>query len=243
MSLQNLNGRARLAGTALAGLLVLAAGVSYFALRGSPAREPAASENRLAASTASPPDKKGKMTDHRTETAGLAGGCFWCLEAVFGELQGVERVVSGYAGGKVASPTYEQVCSGTTGHAECVRVTFDPTVLSYRDLLLIFFAFHDPTTLNRQGADAGTQYRSAIFWQGPDQKATAEQVIAELTRQGAFDAPIVTEVAPLGDFYPAEDYHQGYYGRNSGQPYCRMVISPKLAKLRKMYTERLKETR
>jgi peptide-methionine (S)-S-oxide reductase len=180
------------------------------------------------------------MNEHRSETATLAGGCFWCLEAVFERLKGVERVVSGYAGGSVPGPTYEQVSTGSTGHAECVQVTFDPAVLPYRDLLRIFFAFHDPTTRDRQGPDEGTQYRSAIFWRDPAQQATAAQVIAELTKERVFSAPIVTEVAPLRAFYPAEGYHQGYYDRNGAQPYCRVVISPKVAKLRKLYADRLK---
>jgi peptide-methionine (S)-S-oxide reductase len=180
------------------------------------------------------------MTEHRTDTATLAGGCFWCLEAVFERLKGVERVVSGYSGGRVPDPTYMQVSTGATGHAECVQVTFDPAVLSYRDLLRIYFAFHDPTTVNRQGPDAGPQYRSAIFWHDAGQQATAGQVIAELSRGGVFDAPIVTEVVPFTVFYPAEGYHQGYYDQNQAQPYCRVVISPKIAKLRKLYAGRLK---
>ena len=179
------------------------------------------------------------MTGTR-EVATLAGGCFWCLEAVFEQLQGVDRVVSGYAGGAVANPTYKQVCTGTTGHAEVVQVTFDPATLSYRDLLEIFFAFHDPTTLNRQGHDEGTQYRSAIFFHTPEQERVAREVVAELTRQGVFDDPIVTEVAPLGTFYEAEGYHQGYYRGNSGQPYCRATITPKVSKLRAKYGARLK---
>jgi peptide-methionine (S)-S-oxide reductase len=181
------------------------------------------------------------MNEHRSETTTLAGGCFWCLEAVFERLKGVERVVSGYSGGDVPRPTYEQVSTGTTGHAECVQVTFDPAVLPYRDLLHIFFAFHDPTTMNRQGPDEGTQYRSAIFWHDPGQQAAARQVIAELTKGGVFDAPIVTEVTRFTVFYPAESYHQGYYDQNQAQPYCRVVISPKVAKLRRLYADRLKE--
>lgn len=181
------------------------------------------------------------MTGSR-EVATLAGGCFWCLEAVFDQLQGVEKVASGYAGGNTPNPTYKQVCSGTTGHAEVVQVTFDPSVLSFRDLLQFFFAFHDPTTLNRQGHDEGTQYRSAIFHHSPEQKAVAEQVIADLEREKAFDDKIVTEVKPLGTFYPAEDYHQGYYRENPDQPYCRATITPKMAKLRAKYSERLKNT-
>jgi len=179
------------------------------------------------------------MTGSR-EVATLAGGCFWCIEAVFEQLQGVEKVVSGYAGGSQPDPTYKQVCSGRTGHAEVVQVTFDPAVLSYRDLLLIFFAFHDPTTLNRQGYDEGTQYRSAIFFHSPEQERTAREVIAELTREQTFDDPIVTEVAPLTRFYAAEDYHQGYYRDNPEQPYCRATITPKVAKLRSKYLARLK---
>jgi peptide-methionine (S)-S-oxide reductase len=180
------------------------------------------------------------MTHPATETATFAGGCFWCIEAVFEQLEGVERVVSGYAGGHVPHPTYREVCEGTTGHAEVIQVTFDPAVIGYRDLVELFFAFHDPTTLNRQGADVGTQYRSAIFFHSPAQEAVARQVIAELTEQHVFDAPIVTEVAPLDAFHPAEDYHQGYFRQNPDQPYCRATIPPKLAKLRKSYAGRMK---
>ncbi len=172
------------------------------------------------------------MVNERTETATLAGGCFWCLEAVYQEVPGVENVVSGYAGGQVESPTYRQVCGGDTGHAEVVQVTFDPEVVSYRRLLEIFFTIHDPTTLDRQGADTGTQYRSAIFFTSPEQEATAHELIAELEGEKVFDTPIVTEVAPLGTFYPAERYHQDYYRQNSGQAYCQVVIRPKLAKYR-----------
>jgi len=174
------------------------------------------------------------------EVATLAGGCFWCLEAVFEQLRGVERVVSGYAGGARANPTYQQVCTGTTGHAEVVQITFDAAILSYRDLLEIFFAFHDPTTLNRQGHDQGTQYRSAIFTHSAEQRQVAAEVIAELTRQGVFDDPIVTEVSPMTGFFPAEDHHQGYYRGNEEQPYCRATITPKVAKLRAKYGARLK---
>lgn len=180
------------------------------------------------------------MTGHRSETATLAGGCFWCLEAVFERLNGVERVVSGYSGGSVPNPTYEQVSTGATGHAECLQIVFDPAVLPYRDLLRIFFAFHDPTTPDRQGPDVGTQYRSAIFWHDTGQQAAARQVIAELTKGGVFGAPIVTEVVPFTGFTAAEGYHQGYYDRNQAQPYCRVVIAPKVAKLRKLYADRLK---
>lgn len=175
------------------------------------------------------------------EVATLAGGCFWCLEAVFVELKGVERVVSGYTGGKGANPSYREVCSGTTGHAEVVQVTFDPAVISFKELLEVFFAIHDPTTLNRQGADEGTQYRSAIFYHTPEQKATAEEVIKDLNAADIWDAPLVTELAPLPVFYPAEDYHQDYYKLNPDQGYCRAVIAPKVAKVRKLYFEKLKK--
>jgi peptide-methionine (S)-S-oxide reductase len=174
------------------------------------------------------------------EVATLGGGCFWCLEAVFERLRGVERVVSGYAGGFVERPTYEQVCSGTTGHAEVVQVTFDPAVLSYRDVLEVFFSIHDPTTKDRQGADVGTQYRSVVFWRSPEQKAAAEGLVRELAAEKAFDAPIVTELAPFHEFFPAEAYHQGYYRRNPAQGYCRVVIAPKLAKFRAKWAPRLK---
>jgi peptide-methionine (S)-S-oxide reductase len=174
------------------------------------------------------------------EVATLAGGCFWCLEAVFTEIKGVERVESGYAGGSVPHPSYELVCSGTTGHAEVVQVTFDPAVISYRELLEVFFTIHDPTQLDRQGPDSGTQYRSAVFYQSPEQKATAEAVIAELTRAEVWDAPIVTEVTPLDAFYPAERYHQDYYRRNPNQGYCQIVIAPKVAKARRVFLSKLK---
>ncbi|HKE89502.1 MAG TPA: peptide-methionine (S)-S-oxide reductase MsrA [Gemmatimonadales bacterium] len=179
-------------------------------------------------------------TNH--EVATLAGGCFWCLDAVFRGLKGVEQVVSGYAGGSVANPSYEAVCTGRTGHAEVVQVTFDPAVLSYRDLVEVFFGIHDPTTPNRQGADVGTQYRSAIYYHSAEQERTAREVIAALERDQVFDAPIVTEVAPFTQFYPAEEYHQDYFRRNPGQGYCRAVIAPKVAKFRKAHLERLKAT-
>lgn len=175
------------------------------------------------------------------EQATLAGGCFWCVEAVFAELQGVERVESGYAGGHVPNPTYEQVCTGTTGHAEVVRVTYEPGAVSYRDLLGVFFSTHDPTQLNRQGADVGTQYRSAIFYHTPEQREAAEQVIAELEAQKVWDAPIVTKLEPLTEFYPAEEYHRDYFRRNPNQGYCRAVVAPKVAKFRKQFLDRLKK--
>ena len=174
------------------------------------------------------------------ETAVLGGGCFWCLEAVFEQLRGVGHVESGYAGGTTLAPTYRQVCSGSTNHAEVVQVTFDPAVVSYDDILDVFFATHDPTTLNRQGPDQGTQYRSAIFYHSPRQKEIAERKIAELNAAGIWDAPIVTEVVPLDTFYKAEDYHQDYFGRNPNQPYCTIVIAPKVAKFREKYREKLK---
>lgn len=169
------------------------------------------------------------------EKATLGGGCFWCLEAVYQEVDGVTGIVSGYAGGHVDNPSYEAVCSGTTGHAEVVQVEFDPARVSYRRLLEIFFAIHDPTTKDRQGNDHGPQYRSAIFWHDDAQRAVAEQVIADLMTQQVFDDPIVTEVAKLDRFWPAEKYHQDYYRRNSAQPYCSYVISPKVAKYRKQF--------
>ena len=175
------------------------------------------------------------------EVATLAGGCFWCLEAVYVELRGVERVVSGYAGGATPDPTYREVCAGTTGHAEVVQITFDPEVVSFRELLEVFFTIHDPTTPNRQGADVGTQYRSAIFYHSAGQREVAEEVIAELGASGVWGDPIVTEVAPLTKFYPAEDYHQEYYARNPEQGYCRVVVAPKVAKFRQKYLEKLKK--
>jgi peptide-methionine (S)-S-oxide reductase len=177
-------------------------------------------------------------TGTNREVATLAGGCFWCLEAVYDELRGVEDVVSGYAGGHVVNPTYRQVCNGTTGHAEVVQVTFDPSVISYGDLLDVFFTIHDPTTLNRQGNDIGTQYRSAIYYHSPEQKAIAEQKIAEAARN--WDKRIVTEIAPIEQFYAAEDYHQEYFANNPYQPYCMAIVAPKVAKARKSFYQKLK---
>jgi peptide-methionine (S)-S-oxide reductase len=174
------------------------------------------------------------------ETVTLAGGCFWCLEAVFKDLRGVDRVVSGYAGGDAQQPTYQQVCAGITGHAEVVQVSFNPTVVSLREVLEVFFTIHDPTTLNRQDADIGTQYRSAIFYNSPEQKATADAVIKELDAAKIWDGPIVTQVEPLKDFYKAEDYHQDYFENNPTQPYCQMVVAPKVAKFRQKYLSKLK---
>ncbi len=180
------------------------------------------------------------MTDQQRETATLGGGCFWCLDAVFEQLKGVDAVESGYAGGTVLNPTYDAVCGGYTGHAEVVRVTFDPAVVSFRELLEVFFAVHDPTTRNRQGNDVGTQYRSAIFYQSAEQKATAVAVVAELTAARAFANPVVTQVELAGEFFKAEDYHQGYYGANPERGYCQMVVGPKVAKMRRAFAPKLK---
>lgn len=177
------------------------------------------------------------MTD---ETLILGGGCFWCVEAVFSSLRGVAAAISGYAGGATLDPDYESVCRGRSGHAEVVAVAFDPAIITRDEILEIFFAVHDPTTLNRQGADAGTQYRSIIFYAGDAQRQAAEQIITRLAAENAFPAPIVTELKPLEKFYPAEEYHRNYYARNPRQSYCRMVIAPKLAKVRAKYAARLR---
>jgi len=174
------------------------------------------------------------------EVITLGGGCFWCIEAVFNELKGVDKVESGYSGGSVANPTYRQVCSGTTGHAEVVQVTFDPAVLSLKDVLGVFFTVHDPTTLNRQGPDTGTQYRSVIFYRNEAQKATAEQTIGEIQAAKLWKDPVVTEITPFKAFYKAEDYHQEYFKLNGEAPYCRLVIAPKMAKFREHYRDKLK---
>lgn len=176
----------------------------------------------------------------RSEKATLGGGCFWCVEAVFNQLQGVESAISGYAGGSMPDPDYEAVCGGDTGHAEVVEVTFDPDVLSYREVLEVFFSVHDPTTMDRQGADVGSQYRSLIQTHSPEQDRTARAIIAELDAEKVWDDPIVTQVEPATRFYPAEDYHQEYYARNPGQGYCQAVIRPKLAKFRKAWSAKLK---
>ena len=175
------------------------------------------------------------------QTVTLAGGCFWCLEAVYDEIKGVQGVESGYAGGHMDNPTYRAVCNGDTGHAEVVQVHFDPNVVSYRDLLNVFFAIHDPTTLNRQGADIGTQYRSAIFYHDEDQKKIAEELIKDLNAQKIWDKPIVTKVEKLDKFYMAEDYHQEYFARNPYQPYCMAVVAPKVSKFRKHFLELLRK--
>ncbi|MCA1633014.1 MAG: peptide-methionine (S)-S-oxide reductase MsrA [Acidobacteria bacterium] len=180
-------------------------------------------------------------SEQNSEVATLGGGCFWCLEAVFDDLRGVASVESGYAGGHAADPSYEEVCAGTTGHAEVVRVTFDPRAVSFKEILEVFFTVHDPTTLNRQGADVGTQYRSALFYHTPEQKEVAARTIAELDAAKIWDAPIVTEVVPFERFYEAEDYHQQYYLRNPNQGYCRMVVAPKVSKFRQHFLEKLKK--
>ncbi|MGH7232372.1 MAG: peptide-methionine (S)-S-oxide reductase MsrA [Nitrospiraceae bacterium] len=181
---------------------------------------------------ATPPSGKDMAT--------LAGGCFWCLEAVYDQMKGVESVESGYMGGQAPDPSYEAVCGGQTGHAEAVQITFDPKVVSYREILEVFFAIHDPTTLNRQGNDVGTQYRSAIFYHSPNQKAAAEEVIAALTKDKTFDRPIVTQVVPAEPFYVAEKYHQEYFARNPAQGYCVYVVNPKVAKFRQQFAEKVK---
>lgn len=177
---------------------------------------------------------------HKLQIATLAGGCFWCLEAVFEQVRGVERVVSGYIGGTVPNPRYEAVCSGQTGHAEAVQISFDAQQISFRELLEVFFGIHDPTTLNCQGNDAGTQYRSAIFYHTDEQRAEALAMIAELNEQHIWPAPLVTEVVAAPTFYPAEDYHQHYFARNPGQGYCQIVVAPKVAKLREHFAGKLK---
>jgi peptide-methionine (S)-S-oxide reductase len=186
-------------------------------------------------------ERRSNRMNTNLQTATLAGGCFWCLEAVYDEIKGVQGVESGYAGGHMDNPSYRAVCNGDTGHAEVVQVHFDPNVVSYQDLLNVFFAIHDPTTLNRQGADVGTQYRSAIFYHDDEQKKTAEDLIKDLNAQQIWDRPIVTEVAPLDKFYMAEDYHQEYFARNPYQPYCMAVVSPKVSKFRKHFIEMLKK--
>ena len=180
------------------------------------------------------------MISRTDEVITLAGGCFWCLEAVFEQLQGVLQVVSGYSGGRMPNPSYEQVCGGDTGHAEVVQLHFNPEVVSFQELLGVFLSIHDPTTLNRQGPDVGSQYRSAIFYHSPEQKTVAEQVIREFGRSGTWAQPIVTEITPVESFYPAEEHHQEYYRRNPDQAYCQFIIEPKVAKFRKQYLERLR---
>jgi peptide-methionine (S)-S-oxide reductase len=187
------------------------------------------------------PEMDAAASDSNRAQITLAGGCFWCLDAVFEELAGITEVESGYSGGTIPDPTYRDVCTGETGHAEVVQLTFDPAVISLDDILRVFFTVHDPTTLNRQGADVGTQYRSAIFFRDPAQKQTAERIIGEITDQKIWDRPIVTQLAPFETFYRAEEYHQGYYANNARQPYCQMVIAPKVAKFREHFRDRLKK--
>jgi peptide-methionine (S)-S-oxide reductase len=181
------------------------------------------------------------MEGKELETATLAAGCFWCVEAVFDDLKGVEDVVSGYSGGHTENPTYQEVCSETTGHAEVVQIKFDPDVLSYEDLLRVYFTVHDPTQMNRQGNDIGTSYRSAIFYHSDEQRESAKNIINEITNEGIYDKPIVTEVTPFDKFWPAENYHQEYFANNPNQPYCAAVVAPKVAKFRKKFADRLKK--
>lgn len=181
------------------------------------------------------------MENKNLETATLAGGCFWCVEPIYADLKGVEDVVSGYTGGHTENPTYQQVCSDTTGHAEAVNIKFNPQEISFKEILQIFFTVHNPTTLNRQGNDVGTSYRSAIFYHSDEQKRTAEEVIEEVTTEGIYDNPIVTEVKPFDKFYPAEGYHQEYFANNPNQPYCAAVVAPKVAKFRQKFASRLKK--
>ena len=223
-------GTARMLGlaAALSGLLSTSTGC---ALQNIVAKQGAGMTASLRTNDTPPPGK---------EIATFAGGCFWCTEAIFRELKGVEKIDPGYAGGHVAKPDYEQVCTGTTGHAESIQILFDPKTISFHDLLAIFFSVHDPTTLNRQGADEGTQYRSAIFYHTTAQHETARQVIKEIEHAHIWSSSIVTEVVPFTNFYPAEDYHHNYFERNGGQPYCRVVIAPKVAKFREHYRAKLK---
>ncbi len=181
------------------------------------------------------------MENSNLETATLGSGCFWCTEAVFDSVIGVKDVVSGYSGGHKENPTYQEVCSETTGHAEAVQVKFDPAEISYKEILEIFFGTHDPTTLNRQGNDVGSSYRSAVFYQTPEQKNTAEEVVKELTDEDIFGKPIVTEITEFTNFYPAEDYHQEYFANNPNQPYCMGVVAPKVSKFRQKFSDRLKK--
>lgn len=185
---------------------------------------------------------ESRRDSRQFEVATLGGGCFWCTEAVFSEIEGAIKVEPGYSGSRLADPTYEQVSTGTTGHAEVVQITFDPEVISFREILEVFFAMHDPTTLNRQGADVGTQYRSVVFYHNEEQKATTERLIEEINDAKVYDAPIVTQVEPFKAFYEAENYHKDYFKRYPGQPYCKSVIAPKIAKLHRYYQEKLKRS-
>ncbi len=180
------------------------------------------------------------MTTAKSDTITLGGGCYWCVEAIYQQLKGVEKVVSGFSGGSIKNPSYREVCEGTTGHAEVVQIVYNPEVISFKDLLEVFFTVHDPTTLNRQGADVGTQYRSAIFYHTDEQKSIAEDIIKRLNASGAYDSPIVTEVKPFTAFYAADAYHQNYYNDNGSQPYCQLVIRPKVEKFKKVFHDKLK---
>lgn len=198
-------------------------------------------DNRQAIRTQTPDTQISQMDQSNSETTTLGGGCFWCLEAVFEGLEGIISVQSGYSGGARENPSYEQVCSGATGHAEVTQLDFNPTVTSFREILQVFFTIHDPTTLNCQGADKGTQYRSVIFYHSNDQKETAEQAIHEINQSGILDNPVVTELSPLNKFYPAEDYHNNYYQSNLTQPYCQYVINPKISKFQMQFFDKLKK--
>lgn len=202
--------------------------------------QPALGESAQAESTA-PITKDTKPMDDMAQ-ATFGGGCFWCTEAVFLEMKGVEKVTSGYSGGEIKNPTYEQICTGTTGHAEVIHIQFNPEEVSFEELLEVFFKTHDPTTLNRQGADFGTQYRSVVFYHSKEQKEAAEAIIKELNAADAYDDPIVTEVTEFDILYPAEQYHQNYYARNSGQGYCQAVVRPKVEKFRKVFADKVKKS-
>lgn len=232
MLMSKQNHTRRVAGFALAALsLTIAPGVALTV--GAVQAEPATKSGSATAS-----EKKHK--EKKVEVATFGNGCFWCTEAVFEELKGVESAVSGYSGGRVPNPTYDQVCTGGTGHAEVIQVTYDPSVITFPELLEVFWKTHDPTTLNQQGPDHGTQYRSAVFYHNEEQRELAEKYKARLDEAGAFDAPIVTEITKFQKFYPAEDYHQEYFSANPRQPYCRAVVKPKVVKFRKAFKDKLK---
>lgn len=210
--------------------LILSA-ISFFALSSCAQKQ---------ASTTVTKKENTVMTDNNLDTATLGTGCFWCTEAVFQQLKGVQKVTSGYSGGHIKNPTYEEVCDKTTGHAECLNIVFDKTIITFDELLEVFWQVHDPTTLNRQGADVGPQYRSVIFYHNEEQKAKAEKYKVEINKSGAFDSPIVTTIEKMDTFYPAEEYHQNYYNNNPNQGYCRMVIRPKVEKFEKIFKNKLK---
>ena len=226
---------------ALAGLLVGAVGLAWAAGCGQQPAQVLAGDREQAGEGGQVDAKQQQGQPEKTEPATFGGGCFWCVEAVFEQLEGVSQVVSGYAGGRTENPTYQQVCSGLTGHAEVCQIRYDPEKIGYTELLEVFFKIHDPTTLNRQGPDVGTQYRSVIFYHNDEQKKLAERAKKELDDAGAFRGPIVTEIAPLEKFYPAEDYHQDYFRNNPNQGYCRAVVGPKVSKFRKVFKEKLKD--